>query len=211
MLETLKIMSTSRIAYTMGYFISQGIFVILTAVIVSLGFNFSYSNPVGDSAPVSVLFFGVIMFGLALMSLSMVLSTVFTDSKLSAQVGMFFILLPSSIFLFCISQRLQLVVQNQQSTGYQLFQLSYILPNFSFGIILLDFYIKGGPTTILDLDVTVAWVSLVLIIPVYVALYIYLDAIMPNVYGIRQSCCFCLRKQKVKHNYKDEDDEEAIE
>lgn len=118
MLETLKIMSTSRIAYTMGYFISQGIFVILTAVIVSLGFNFSYSNPVGDSAPVSVLFFGVIMFGIALMSLSMVLSTVFTDSKLSAQVGMFIILLPSSIFLFCISQRLQLVVQNQQSTGY---------------------------------------------------------------------------------------------
>lgn len=84
MLETLKIMSTSRSAYTFSYVLSQGIFVVLSGLIVSLGFNFAYSNPAGDSAPVSVLFLGIILFGLALMSLSMVLSTVFTDSKLSA-------------------------------------------------------------------------------------------------------------------------------
>lgn len=84
MFETLKIMSTSRLAYTMSYFVSQGLFVVLTGLIVSLGFNFAYSNPVGDSAPVYVLYLGTILFGLALMSLSMVLSTIFTDSKLSA-------------------------------------------------------------------------------------------------------------------------------
>ncbi len=94
---------------------------VLTGLIVSLGFNLSYSNPAGDSAPVYVLFLGTILFGLALMSLSMVLSTIFTDSKLSAQVGMFLILLPTSIYLFCISQRLQAVALNQQSIGYQAF------------------------------------------------------------------------------------------
>ena len=185
MLESLKIMSASRTAYTLSYFISQGLFVVLTGLIVSLGFNFAYSNPVGSSAPVYVLFLGTILFGLALMSLSMVLSTVFTDSKLSAQVGMFILLLPTSIYLFCITQRMKVVVLNQQSSGYQAFQLSYILPNFSFGIILLDFYINGGPETILDLNVNVAWISLALVTPIYVMLYMYLDAIMPNVYGIR--------------------------
>ena len=103
MLESLKIMSTSRTAYTLSYFISQGLFVFLTALIVSLGFNFAYGNPAGDSAPVYVLFLGTILFGLALMSLSMALGTIFTDSKLSAQVGMFLILLPTSVYLFCIS------------------------------------------------------------------------------------------------------------
>ncbi len=118
MRETLKILSTSTSAYTMSYFVSQGLFVILTGLIVSLGFNFSYGNPVGDSAPVYVLFLGTILFGLALMSLSMIISTIFTDSKLSAQVGMFIIMLPTSIFLFCISQRTQAVALNQQSSGY---------------------------------------------------------------------------------------------
>ncbi len=118
MRETLKILSTSSSAYTMSYFVSQGLFVILTGLIVSLGFNFSYGNPAGDSAPVYVLFLGTILFGLALMSLSMIISTIFTDSKLSAQVGMFIIMLPTSIYLFCISQRLQAVALNQQSSGY---------------------------------------------------------------------------------------------
>jgi ABC-type transport system involved in multi-copper enzyme maturation permease subunit len=102
----------------MSYFISQGLFVVFTGLIVSLGFNFSYGNAAGDSAPVYVLFLGTILFGLALMSLSMVLSTIFTDSKLSAQVGMFLLLLPTSIYLFCISQRLQAVALNKQSSGY---------------------------------------------------------------------------------------------
>ena len=50
--------------------------------------------------------------------------------------------------------------------------------------------------SILDLNVKVAWVCLILATPVYVGLYMYLDAIMPNVYGIRQSCCFCFKKNR---------------
>lgn len=48
----------------------------------------------------------------------------------------------------------------------------------------------------LDLNVKFAWTSLVLVTPLYVFLYMYLDAILPNIYGIRQGCCFCLRKKK---------------
>jgi hypothetical protein len=73
---------------------------------------------------------------------------------------------------------------------------------------LLDFYIDGGPASILDLNVNVAWASLVLVTPFYVGLYMYLDAIMPNVYGIRQSCCFCLKKKKLVPSF---DDEEALD
>ena len=85
--------------------------------------------------------------------------------------------------------------------------MSYILPNFSFGIILLDFYIQGGPTSILALDVGVAWASLILVTPIYVMLYMYLDAILPNEFGIRQSCCFCLKKKKLVPSFEEEDEE----
>ena len=73
---------------------------------------------------------------------------------------------------------------------------------------MLDFYIDGGPASILDFNVNVAWASLILVTPIYVALYMYLDAIMPNVYGIRQSCCFCLKKKKLILSL---DDEEALD
>ena len=46
--------------------------------------------------------------------------------------------------------------------------------------------------------------------PFYVLLYMYLDAIMPNVYGIRQSCCFCLRKRRQIPD-SEADEEEANE
>ena len=48
---------------------------------------------------------------------------------------------------------------------------------------------------LLQLDVRVAWAALFLATPVYLALYAYLDAIMPNNFGIRQSCCFCVKRR----------------
>ena len=103
MLETLRIMSMSRSAYTLSYFFSQGIFVVISGFILSVCFEFVYANPMKDSANPSVLFVGTILYGLALMSFSMVITTIFTDSKLSAQAGMFVLLLPTSVYLFCIS------------------------------------------------------------------------------------------------------------
>lgn len=48
----------------------------------------------------------ITLFGSALISISMALTTLFTDSKLSPQVGMYLLLLPSSIFFYMITNRL---------------------------------------------------------------------------------------------------------
>jgi len=39
-------------------------------------------------------------------------------------------------------------------------------------------------------------------------LYMYLDAIMPNAFGIRESCCFCLKKKRKIPQF-DADEEEG--
>jgi MFS superfamily sulfate permease-like transporter len=91
-----------------------------------------------------MLYGSIFLFGLALISLSMALTTLFTDSKLSPQVGMYLLMLPTSIFFFMISQRIS-IFGNSDTLAYRLFPLTYIMPNFSFSVIMLEFYIKGGP------------------------------------------------------------------
>jgi len=53
------------------------------------------------------------------------------------------------------------------------------MPNFSFSVIMLEFYIKGGPKLLFNLDVTVAWWSLALATPFYLLVYAYLDVSFP--------------------------------
>lgn len=60
----------------------------------------------------------------------------------------------------------------------------------------------------LDLNINVAWISLFLVTPLYIILYMYLDAIMPNAFGIRESCCFCLKKKRKIPQF-DADEEEG--
>lgn len=83
MRETLKIMSASRSAYTFSYFLCQGFFVLLSSLFVCVGLEWTYNNTANLGAGPKVLFGSVILFGLALVSISMALTTLFTDSKLS--------------------------------------------------------------------------------------------------------------------------------
>ena len=106
---------------------------------------FTYANPIYQSPRNYYLFFSILLFGLSLMSVSLFLTTVFTDSKLSAQVGLYILLFPTSIFLYSVSYRLNAELDSPFSfDGNPLFQLWYVIPNFSFGVILIDYYIHNG-------------------------------------------------------------------
>ena len=52
----------------------------------------------------------------------------------------------------------------------------------------------------------VAWCVLVILLPCYYFLHIYLESVIPDAYGINESCCFCFRKKKP---IEEEDDEIA--
>ena len=51
------------------------------------------------------------------------------------------------------------------------------------------------------IDTSICWVLLILNIPFWLAIYQYLDAIMPSEYGIAKHPCFCFRKTKRADDY----------
>lgn len=52
-----------------------------------------------------------------------------------------------------------------------------------------------------ELSLAGTWIAVILSMPAYYGLYVYLDQIIPDTYGIAQSCCFCLRlKRREKLN-----------
>lgn len=108
----------------------------------------------------------------------MTISTFIKSKDVSFTVALWILLLPFSIYIYCISNRLP------ESTGetlsMRLFPISYILPNFPFSVLILEFFIRGGAQSILGLDITTAWVCLALSTPFYLIVYIYLDAILPS-------------------------------
>lgn len=89
MRETLKIMSASRLAYTLSYFLVQACFVVITTLFVGIGFEWSHHKAYGQQeyqvgSGWKTLFGCIFFFGLALISISMALTSLFSDSKLSA-------------------------------------------------------------------------------------------------------------------------------
>ena len=49
-----------------------------------------------------------------------------------------------------------------------------------------------------------AWATMVLQTPIYFFLHIYFESIIPDAYGVTETCCFCLRS---KRKLQAEDDE----
>jgi hypothetical protein len=41
-----------------------------------------------------------------------------------------------------------------------------------------------------------AWFFLIIIPPAYYFLYIYIEAITPDTYGVTQPCCYCFQKRQ---------------
>jgi hypothetical protein len=48
------------------------------------------------------------------------------------------------------------------------------------------------------LNIPFALIALFLNTPLYFGIFLYLDEIVPNTYGIAKSCCFCFKKKSPK-------------
>ena len=113
--------------------------------------------------------------------MSMVITTLFRDSKLSVQLGSLILSLPFILFV-CL-------YNIDPSNPWRLY-LCYFLPHFPSTVLIANLLIQGSL-----LNVTVSWITLIIISPAYYALYWYMDQIVPDTYGISKSCCFCFRKR----------------
>jgi hypothetical protein len=108
----------------------------------------------------------------------MTVSTLIKSKDTSFTIALWILLLPFSIYIYCISNRL--IESSGETLSMRLFPISYILPNFPFSVLILEVFIKGGAESVLGLDITTAWICLALSTPFYLIIYLYLDAVIPS-------------------------------
>ena len=76
----------------------------------------------------------------------------------------------------------------------------YWLPHFPLTVIIFELIYPYPPIPpyvgYLNNSIPIAWGALVLNIPFYMLVYLYLDEIIPDTYGISKHPCFCLNKKK---------------
>jgi len=156
-------------------------------------------------------FFICILFCVAQIPYGMALSTFFTDEKLAGQVGLPLLFFPIVLFLL-LAQR--------TASGLWGIYFVYWLPIMPTGVLLVKYTQVPKAHDIYDtnfFDVSsmsepVAWVCLVLSIPLWLCIYYYLDCVIPNSYGIQLHPCFCFHKspdQDRRATYQRKVDDEA--
>jgi hypothetical protein len=96
MRETLKIMSMKTGAYGLSYFLSQVFFVVFTTVVFAIMFVTTNTVTLGNGL---IMVFALLLQGLALLLFSMSISTLFSDPRLSVQLGSLLLFLPLTLFI----------------------------------------------------------------------------------------------------------------
>ena len=100
MRETLKILSMRTSVYGLSYFITQAIFSLFTALLVTLTFWLLRFFSFGGGL---VFFISMILYGLSMIFKSMALSTLFSDSKVASQIGSLVLIAPMALFMYLFS------------------------------------------------------------------------------------------------------------
>jgi hypothetical protein len=80
--------------------------------------------------------------------------------------------------------------------NYNYLYIGYPLPFVPMSVIIT--YALGG--TLGTQSLAAAWAALILSLPAYYFLYVYLDQVVPNTFGISKNCCFCLKKRRSAPN-----------
>jgi hypothetical protein len=153
------------------------------------------------------LLFGLILFGLNCIALTMALSTLFSDSKISTYTGVMLMFIPTNLLYFMFIQIFSGSVDALMDThpyfGEKWFEFFYFIPHFSFSRIFLEYLVNHGRPyimfkLIMPLEIHKAWIAQVLSLISYLLLYVYLDAVLPTVYGVTSSKWFCFSWMKRK-------------
>ena len=132
------------------------------------------------------LFIATWILGLAFLGLSIILQNFFSSSKLAPMIGPVLLFLPTGIALFAA---LGPLVMHQQNSWVQYL---FWLPTFPYTVIICELFQPGNGFFVVP--TSVAWICLVLLIPIYFYVHLYLEAIIPDAYGITKPCCFCFKR-----------------
>ena len=85
-------------------------------------------------------------------------------------------------------------------------QYLYFFPQFPFTVIMVNLLDTTG-LEFFEVSDGVSWFFLIISTPVYFLAHLYVEAIMPDNYGISSKCCFCFDrccKKRVAANQEQE-------
>ena len=146
------------------------------------------------------------------LALSIFIQNFFSDPKLAAVCAPFLLFLPTGVAMLGIITPI--------STGEPNSWVQYLffMPTFPFEVILTEIFQPDATLEFFEVSAAAAWVFLVLQTPIYFFLHVYIEAVLPDAYGVTESCCFCFRrggkKQDVEsdeyHDFEDEHNNSTI-
>ena len=195
MRESLKIMSLSDFSYSLSMFLSQAVFALVAGLLLGLGMLGDLDTfpdaPYGNS-----LLFGlaVLLYSLAMIAFCMALTTLFDDPILADQAGGLLLLIPQFLFLSF----------SQQAGGgkYWIYAM-YPLPVIPAVVLFVDLSNNNAEefkmynlVSVEHLDIPFTWAWLIVLTPLWLLIFVYLENVLPSAWGSRRSCCFCCSKAK---------------
>lgn len=145
MRETLRIMSMRSAAYGLSYFLTQIVFITIIALIMMTTFLI---KDFICSACGPGFMAAMILNGVSMTFFSMALTTVFSDSKISVQLGSLTLVLPLALFIGLLNI--------DKADPWRLY-FGYMLPTFPTTVIVSDMAESS-----LNISLPIAWAVLVL-------------------------------------------------
>jgi len=175
--EYLRINGASSFAYLVSFFIFYLIRTLIICVIMSIGLGvigfYSHANVAVPSFVISY-----IAYGLASICFCMALTTLFSSPKIASGFGSSILLLGNFLLLYILRQ-----------TSSVYYYIGAILPTLD-----LSLGMANTPYFTVTNSILMQLANCL----IYFGLFMYLDRVIPNEYGIRDPCCTCKKRNRVK-------------
>ena len=201
MAESLKIMGLNRYMYALSFLLTRTMWVSLTTLIMSVMVFIINSDFITFGMFIQI-FLSLWLLAVSNLGLSLVAQNMFKDVKLASICAPFMLFLPTGVALLCV---ITPITTGSPNTWVQYL---YFLPTFPFEVILADIFQIPGSMVYFETSPTIAWVVLAIQTPIYFFIHIYLDAIIPDSYGVTQTCFYCCKRRRSQGS-DDQHDEEA--
>ena len=176
MKESLKIMGLSPWVYSLGFLIQRAIWMLFTVFFVSF-FVWAFNSETYSFSELATFFVALWLFGLGMLTFTMFAQNFFKNSKLITMILPIIMFIPTGIAMNLIL--MPIIYQEVDET----IQWLYWFPTFPFTTIMVNTLDKTG-ITFFTVGNAESWVFLILNIPFYFFLHLYVEAIKPDSYGI---------------------------
>jgi hypothetical protein len=186
MRETLKILGLNPTVYAFSHVFTRALCIAgMSLVSASLILACDQTTSIGQAVQ---NFLSFSLSNIATLCLMQIYTNFFWDPKLVTICIWLLLFLPSGLAMISILGPIQAGEVNNWV------QYLFWLPNFPFITIVCSTYEPDN--TYFTVPVWVAWACLVLQIPAYFSLHLWLENVMPNEFGVRKTCFYCCQKSK---------------